>query len=387
MDINEQNTNIEEIDSFDNMGLNDKLLRGIYSYGYEKPSSIQSKAIRPIVDGKDIIAQSQSGSGKTATFLIGNLNKIDLSVNKPQLLVLAPNRELATQIHIVMSSLNMYLKCTNTLLIGGKKIDIDIQNIEKGVQVVIGTPGRVYDMIKRYVLKMDNIKSFVLDEADEMLSRGFKDQIYDIFQYIPQTSNIALFSATIPPAALEMTSKFMKDPVKILVPQESVSLNGIKQYYLGIDNESWKIATLYDLYSKLSVSQSIIFVNSKRKVDYVRDKLIEENYDVNCIHGEMEQSQREKIMADFRQGNIRILLCTDIIARGIDVQQVSVVINYDIPKFREIYIHRIGRSGRYGRKGVAINFVTNDEYRELNEISRFYEIEIEPLPGNIKDLL
>lgn len=387
MDINEQNTNIEEIDSFDNMGLNDKLLRGIYSYGYEKPSSIQSKAIKPIVDGKDIIAQSQSGSGKTATFLIGNLNKIDLNVNKPQLLVLAPNRELATQIHLVMTSLNMYLKCTNTLLIGGKKIDTDIQNIEQGVQVIIGTPGRVYDMIKRYVLKMDNIKSFVLDEADEMLSRGFKDQIYDIFQYIPQTSNIALFSATIPPAALEMTNKFMKDPVKILVPQESVSLNGIKQYYLGIDNESWKIATLYDLYSKLSVSQSIIFVNSKRKVDYVRDKLIEENYDVNCIHGEMEQSQREKIMANFRQGNIRILLCTDIIARGIDVQQVSVVINYDIPKFREIYIHRIGRSGRYGRKGVAINFVTNDEYKELNEISRFYQIEIEPLPGNIKDLL
>ena len=378
---------IEEIDSFDNMNLNDKLLRGIYSYGYEKPSSIQSRAIKPIVEGKDIIAQSQSGSGKTATFLIGNLNKINIEINKPQILILAPNRELATQIHLVMTSLNMYLKCTNTLLIGGKKIDTDIQNIENGAQVIIGTPGRVYDMIKRYVLKTDNIKSFVLDEADEMLSRGFKDQIYDIFQYIPESSNIALFSATIPDVALEMTHKFMKNPVKILVPQENVSLHGIKQYYLGVDNESWKIATLYDLYSKLSVSQSIIFVNSKRKVDYVRDKLIEENYDVNCIHGEMEQSQREKIMANFRQGNIRILLCTDIIARGIDVQQVSVVINFDIPKFREIYIHRIGRSGRYGRKGVAINFVTNDEYKELNEISRFYKIEIEPLPGNIKDLL
>ena len=374
-------------DSFDMMNLDDKLLRGIYTYGYEKPSAIQSKAIKPIVDGRDIIAQSQSGSGKTATFLIGNLNKIDLTVNKPQVLILAPNRELATQIHLVMQSLNTYLKCTSVLLIGGKKIDVDIENIEKGVQLIIGTPGRVYDMIKRYVLKTDKIKSFVLDEADEMLSRGFKDQIYDIFQYIPETSNVALFSATIPDAALEMTNKFMKNPVKILVSQENVSLQGIKQYYLGVESENWKIATLFDLYDKLSISQSIIFVNSKRKVDFIKEKLEEENFDVHCIHGEMSQYDREDIMTNFRKGKIRILLTTDIIARGIDVQQVSVVINYDIPKFREIYIHRIGRSGRYGRKGIAINFVTNDEYRELKEIVKFYNIELNTLPSNIKDLL
>ena len=387
MDGIDNDNDIEIIDSFDNMNINESLLRGIYAYGYEKPSTIQSKAIKPIIEGRDIIAQSQSGSGKTATFLIGNLNKIDINVKKPQVLILAPNRELATQINLVMGHLNNYLKCTSALLIGGKKIEGDLINLQQGAQIIIGTPGRVYDMIKRCTLKTDCLKSFVLDEADEMLSRGFKDQIYDIFQYIPETANVALFSATLPPIALEMSIKFMNDPIKILVEQSNVSLVGIKQYYLGVDSENWKIATLFDLYEKLSISQSIIFVNSKRKVDFLKEKLKEENYDVHCIHSEMPQNERESIMNNFRAGKIRILITTDIIARGIDVQQVSVVINFDIPKFREIYIHRIGRSGRYGRKGIAINFVTNEEYGELMEIAKFYNINIESLPGNIKDLL
>jgi len=226
-----------------------------------------------------------------------------------------------------------------------------------------------------------------MDEADEMLSRGFKDQIYEIFQYIPKTSQVCLFSATMPEAALEMTSKFMDKPCTILVKKEQLTLEGIKQYYLGVEQESWKMATLYDLYSKLSISQSIIFTNSRRKADYIKEQLQEKNYAVHCIHGDMTQTERTDIMEKFRSGEIRILISTDIIARGIDVQQVSIVINYDIPKYREIYIHRIGRSGRYGRKGIAINFVTEKEFNSLKQIIDFYDSQVDPLPDNIKDLL
>lgn len=379
--------NIKEYINFDDFDLNESLLRGIYAYGYEKPSPIQSKCIKPIIDGKDIIAQSQSGSGKTATFLIGNLNRINIKINKPQILILAPNRELATQIYNVMNALNIHLKASSTLLIGGTSIDLDIKELDSGKQIIIGTPGRIFDMIKRYVLQTNNIISFILDEADEMLSRGFKDQIYNIFEYIPKQSQVCLFSATMPEQALEITKTFMKDPFKILVESQNVSLLGIDQYYFGIQQESWKIATIFDLYEKLSLTQSIIFANSKRKVDFIKQQLDTEGYDSMSLHAEMSQKERDDIMTNFRQGKIRILITTDIIARGIDIQQVSVVINYDIPKYREVYIHRIGRSGRYGRKGIAINFVTEEEYRVLKDIGDFYKIDIKPMPSNIKDIL
>ena len=379
--------NIKEYNNFDDLDLNESLLRGIYAYGYEKPSPIQSKCIKPIIDGKDIIAQSQSGSGKTATFLIGNLNRINLEINKPQILVLAPNRELATQIYNVMKALNTHLKATSTLLIGGTSIEEDIKELDSGKQIIIGTPGRIFDMIKRYVLQTNNIISFILDEADEMLSRGFKEQIYNIFEYIPKESQVCLFSATMPEQALEITKTFMKDPFKILVESQNVSLQGIEQYYFGIQQESWKIATIFDLYEKLSLTQSIIFANSKRKVDFIKQQLDTEGYDSMSLHAEMSQKERDDIMTNFRQGKIRILITTDIIARGIDIQQVSIVINYDIPKYREVYIHRIGRSGRYGRKGIAINFVTEEEYRVLKDIGDFYKIDIKPMPSNIKEIL
>ena len=310
--------NIKEYINFDDFDLNESLLRGIYAYGYEKPSPIQSKCIKPIIDGKDIIAQSQSGSGKTATFLIGNLNRINIKINKPQILILAPNRELATQIYNVMNALNIHLKASSTLLIGGTSIDLDIKELDSGKQIIIGTPGRIFDMIKRYVLQTNNIISFILDEADEMLSRGFKDQIYNIFEYIPKQSQVCLFSATMPEQALEITKTFMKDPFKILVESQNVSLLGLDQYYFGIQQESWKIATIFDLYEKLSLTQSIIFANSKRKVDFVKQQLDTEGYDSMSLHAEMSQKERDDIMTNFRQGKIRILITTDIIARGID---------------------------------------------------------------------
>jgi len=286
-----------------------------------------------------------------------------------------------------MTALNLFLKVKGALIIGGTKVDANFRTLDEGAQLIIGTPGRVFDMIKRYALKTDKISAFIMDEADEMLSRGFKDQIYEIFQYIPKESQVCLFSATMPAAALELTKRFMIDPIKILVKKEELTLEGIKQYYLGVQQENWKLATLCDLYNKLSISQSIIFANSRRKAEYIRDQLEDQNYKTDCIHGEMQQSDRDSIMESFRTGKSRILITTDILARGIDVQQVSIVINYDIPRYREVYIHRIGRSGRYGRKGVAINFVTEKEYNHLKQIIEFYDSEMAPLPENIKELL
>ena len=379
--------NLEIFNDFDSMDLPENLLRGIYAYGYERPSSIQTKAIVPLKSGVDLIAQSQSGTGKTATFLIGSLSRINIKLKQPQILVLAPNRELAIQINNVMLSLSHYMGIKTALIMGGTKLDKNFRLLDSGAQVIIGTPGRVFDMIKRFALRTDELKSFILDEADEMLSRGFKEQIYEIFQFIPKSSQVCLFSATMPINALELTEKFMNDPVRILVKKDELTLEGIKQYFLGLEQESWKIATLCDLYEKLSISQSIIFANSRRKVDYIREQLQNENHAVECIHGDMSQQERNNIMESFRDGKLRILITTDIIARCIDVQQVSIVINYDIPRFREVYIHRIGRSGRYGRKGIAINFVTEREYDQLKEIMQFYSTEMEPLPENIKDLI
>ena len=378
---------LQVYETFDDMGLKEDILRGIYSYGFEVPSSIQQRAIKPLIDGKDLIAQSQSGTGKTATFTIGCLERIDMDVLKPQVIVLAPNRELAMQIFNVFKSINSFYGVKGGLIMGGTDLKENFRLLDEGLQYIVGTPGRVFDMLKRYAIVTDKIKTFVLDEADEMLSRGFKEQVYEIFQYIPKESQICLFSATMPELALELTNKFMTDPIRILIDKENLTLEGIKQYYLGVEQESWKLATLYDLYEQLSISQSIIFVNSKRKADFLKVQLEENDYTAECIHGDLTQKDRNEIMDGFRNGNSRILITTDIIARGIDVQSVSIVINYDIPRYREVYIHRIGRSGRFGRKGIAINFVTEREYNTLKDIQDFYQTEIVPLPENIKDLL
>ena len=377
----------EICNSFDEMGLSDDLLRGVYCHGFEKPSFIQQRAIKPLYSGKDVIAQSQSGTGKTATFLIGSLQKLQRDVMKTQILILSPTRELSLQIFSVLESLSSKMNITKYLLIGGKNISQDFVELDKSPQVVIGTPGRVYDMLKRYVLRTDNINLVVLDEADEMLSRGFKDQIYEIFQYISKQCQVGLFSATMTEEALDLTKRFMRDPVEILVKNEQLTLEGIKQYYIALDCESWKFDALCDLYSSISVAQAIIYCNSKRKTSWVKDRLIANGFTVESIHGDMKQREREDILASFRAGNCRILLATDIIARGIDVQQVSLVINYDVPRYREVYIHRIGRSGRFGRKGVAINFVTKEDVRSMKDIEQFYNTTVEELPADLNSVV
>lgn len=377
----------EAIETFDGMNIPEELLRGIYAYGFEKPSAIQQRAIKPTMLGRDLIAQAQSGTGKTATFAIGTLGKLDLKLRECQSLILAPTRELAQQIQKVVIALGDYMNITVHACVGGTAVRDDIRTLQGGVHIVVGTPGRVYDMINRRALRLDSIRQFFLDEADEMLSRGFKDQIYDIFKFLPETVQVCLFSATMPLDVLEVTQRFMREPVRILVKKAELTLEGIKQFYIAVEKEDWKLDTLCDLYETLTITQAIIYCNTRRKVDWLQEQMQERDFTVSCMHGDMDQRERDIIMREFRSGSSRVLITTDLLARGIDVQQVSLVINFDLPTNRENYIHRIGRSGRFGRKGVAINFLTENDVRYLRDIEQFYQTEITEMPMDVADLI
>ncbi|RSH87624.1 translation initiation factor eIF4A [Apiotrichum porosum] len=374
-------------DNFDNMDLKPELLRGVYAYGFERPSAIQQRAIMPIITGRDVIAQAQSGTGKTATFSISILQRIDTSVKKTQALILAPTRELAQQIQKVVIALGDYLNIDCHACVGGTAIREDIAKLNEGPHVVVGTPGRVFDMINRGALRADSVKMFCLDEADEMLSTGFKDAIYDIFQLLPAETQVVLLSATMPADVLEVTKKFMRDPIRILVKRDELTLEGIRQFYIAVEKEDWKLDTLCDLYETVTITQAVIFCSTRRKVDWLTQKLHEREFTVSAMHGDMDQAQREVIMKEFRSGSSRVLIATDLLARGIDVQQVSLVINYDLPASKENYIHRIGRGGRFGRKGVAINFVTTEDVKMLREIETFYNTQVDEMPLNVADLI
>eukprot|EP01086_Lenisia_limosa_P004069 TRINITY_DN18_c0_g1_i1.p1 TRINITY_DN18_c0_g1~~TRINITY_DN18_c0_g1_i1.p1 ORF type:complete len:392 (-),score=165.16 TRINITY_DN18_c0_g1_i1:145-1254(-) len=369
------------------MELKTDLLKGIYAYGFELPSAIQQRGIVPIMKSGDVIAQAQSGTGKTATFSIGILQAIDVKINQIQALVLAPTRELAQQIQKVLVALGDYMDAKVHACIGGTNVREDMARLAEGVHVVVGTPGRVNDMINRQALKVDTLRMFCLDEADEMLSRGFKEQIYDIFVNLPESVQVVLLSATMPVDVLEVTEKFMRNPIRILVKKEQLTLEGISQYRVAIDKEEWKFDTLCDLYETLTITQAIIFVNTRRRVEWLTEQMRAKDFTVSCMHGEMSQEKRDLIMRQFRAAASRVLITTDLLARGIDVQSVSLVINYDLPTDKENYIHRIGRGGRFGRKGAAINFVTSEDIGALQEIESFYQTAIEDLPVNIADLI
>jgi translation initiation factor 4A len=385
--ITEDLQTYEKIDNFDNMGLRPELLRGIYSYGFEKPSAIQQKAIVPTVSGRDIIAQAQSGTGKTATFAISCLQRIDPTKAVVQALILAPTRELATQIQKVVDALGDHLGAKAYACIGGNSIRDDVTYLQNGVHIVVGTPGRVLDLVQRGALDASSIMLFILDEADEMLSRGFKDQIYDVFQVLPQNIQVGLFSATMPVEALEITQKFMNNPLRILVKQEEITLEGIRQFYINCEREQWKFDVLCDLYDTLNIAQAVIFSNTKKKVEWLTEQLRGKDFTVSAIHGDLDQEKRNGILSEFRSGASRILITTDLLARGIDVHGVSLVINYDLPRNFEKYIHRIGRSGRFGRKGVAVNLISTDDFTTMAELEKFYNTKIEEMPAHIADLL
>jgi len=377
----------ESSPTFDSMDLKEDLLRGIYAYGFEKPSAIQQRAVKPILIGRDVIAQAQSGTGKTATFAIGILQRLDVELCQCQALVLAPTRELAQQIVKVIAALGDFMKVKVHACVGGTAVREDQRILSEGVHVVVGTPGRVYDMIQRRALRLESVQLFVLDEADEMLSRGFKEQIYNVFKFMPETIQCTIFSATMPLEVLDVTNKFMRDPIRILVKKDELTLEGIKQFYIAIEREDWKFETLCDLYATLTITQAIIYCNTRRKVDWLSQKMKEKDFTVSSMHGEMDQRERDTIMREFISGSSRVLITTDLLARGIDVQQVSLVINYDLPTNRENYIHRIGRSGRFGRKGVSINFITEGDARYLKDIEQFYSTQIEEMPSDVANLI
>jgi len=384
----EVNEEIEEIEKWDQLEINVDILRGIYAYGFENPSPIQKKAITPIIKGKDMIAQAQSGTGKTATFTIGALSHIELEKQATQVLILSPTRELAKQITSVISSIGIMMKGLKIqTLVGGSSTEEDISCLRRDVpHIIVGCPGRVYDMMRRNYIDYKNIKLMILDEADELLSSGFKEQIYNIFQYLNSNMQVALFSATLPDYIQSITNKFMRDPVKIYVKAESLTLEGISQYYVAIEDDRQKYATLKDLYSFISMSQCIIYCNSVKRVADLYDVMIEDEFPVCCIHSNMEKRERDNSLSEFRNGKYRVLISSNVTARGIDIQQVSVVINFDVPKCIHTYLHRIGRSGRWGRKGVGINLITRHDIFKLKETETFYNCQVNELPSNFDAL-
>ena len=382
-------SNIEEVDSWDELDLKPDILRGIYAHGLEKPSPIQRKAVKPIMDGKDIIAQAQSGTGKTATFTIGALSHVVIENNETQVLVLSPTRELSKQTQDVMYGIGSMMPGLRVqLLVGGNSIDDDVRNLKDATpHIITGTPGRVYDMMRRNNIGSKNIKLIICDEADEMLSSGFKEQVYNIFQFLRRDVQVALFSATLPEHINTITSKFMRNPITIKVKAEQLTLEGISQYYVAVEDDRQKYLTLKDLYAFMSMSQCIIYCNSVKRVSDLYEAMMEDGFPVCRIHSNMEKFDRDSAFSEFKTGKHRVLISSNVTSRGIDIQQVSCVINFDIPKDVHNYLHRIGRSGRWGRKGVGINLITRRDISKLKEIETYYVCQINELPGNFDSLM
>lgn len=375
-------------DNFEELNLKDNLLRGIYGLGFEKPSAIQQKAIKPFIDGNDLIAQAQSGTGKTATFAISILQKLEENLKETQSIVVAHTRELSNQIFNVFSELSKYMDVSLYQVTGGTSVSRMMDDLKKKPQILIGTPGRILDMMNKKSIDISTIRFVTIDEADEMLSSGFVEQIKDLFSFLKNNQlQVGLYSATMPREFFEVTEKFMKKPIKILVKNEELTLDGIKQFFINVEKMEFKFDTLCDLYDAISISQSIVYCNSKKLVDELTYKLKNKEFTVASIHSEMSQDERNDVIKKFRSGETRILLSTDLLSRGIDVQQVSIVINFDIPYSIDNYIHRIGRSGRFGRKGVAINLLTYADIRKLHEIEKYYSTVIEELPENFTQYL
>ena len=382
----EKESEIRIYNTWDELDLNPDLLRSIYGHGFEKPSPIQSKGIAPIKEGRDIIAQAQSGTGKTGCFTVGALSRVNVQENSSQVLIMAPTHELAQQIASVIHGLsNMITGIRIKTVIGGSSIDEDANEIrENPPHIIVGCPGRVFDMIRRRHINANKFKLVILDEADEMLSSGFKDQVYNIFQHLNKDVQIALFSATLPNNIYQITNKFMRNPVKICVKSESLTLEGIKQYYVAVEDDRQKYLTLKDLYQHITLAQCIIYSNSVKRVMDLYEAMKEDGFPVCCIHSNMDKFERERSFKEFRNGTARVLISSNVTSRGIDIQQVSVVINFDLPRDVHSYLHRIGRSGRWGRKGTGITFITRRDIIKMKEIESYYNTQIEELPGNFQ---
>jgi translation initiation factor 4A len=373
--------------SFDEMGLPDDLLRGIYGHGFERPSQIQSRGIVPMVQGRDLIAQAQSGTGKTGTFVIGSLSRVNAAIKKPQVLVLVHVRELAQQIEKVAFKIGSAMKVKVLCAVGGNSLRDDIRSLEEGAQFIVGTPGRIFDLVNRNVLDRSEMRVLIMDEADQMLEDLFYKQVMCILEKgFPSTTTVALFSATMPDKVVEVANKILNDPVRILIPPTAVRLEGIQQFYINLDREDHKFECICDLYKHLNITQAVIFCNKRQKAEMLAEKMAAQGYPITCLHGELEKVERARRMEQVISGSTRVMIATDIIARGIDVQQLSLVINYELPTNTENYVHRIGRAGRYGRKGTTINLLLPEEERAMTEISSVYGMVLTPFPDDTSKL-
>ena len=373
---------------FDEMNLPENLLRGIYAYGFEKPSAIQEKGIVPIAEGRDVLAQAQSGTGKTGTFVIGSLSRVDETIKKPQVLVLVHVRELAQQIEKVAKALGTFMNLQVLCAVGGNPLRDDIRQLEGGAQFIVGTPGRVFDLVNRNVLDRSEIRVLIMDEADQMLEDLFYKQVMCILEKgFPEKTRVALFSATMPEQVVEVANKILNDPVRVLIKPAAVRLEGIQQFFVSLDREDHKFECICDLYKNLNISQAVIFCNKRQKAEMLAERMTAQGYPVTCLHGELEKPERTRRMKQFIEGSTRVMVATDIIARGIDVQQISLVINYELPTNRENYVHRIGRAGRFGRKGTTINMLLPEEEGMMKDISEHYDMKVLPLPDSISNLV
>jgi translation initiation factor 4A len=382
-----QGDDVKIYTSFDDMELPDTLLRGVYGYGYERPSVIQSKAIVPMRDGNDILAQAQSGTGKTGAFTVGSLCRIDPSLKRVQVLILVPVRELATQILKVVKQISAHMGISVYAATGGPPLKEDIRAIERGAQFLIGTPGRIFDLMNRDILQRDNIRVLILDEADQMLEDRFREQVKCILKKgFPKNTQVALFSATMDEEVIAVANELLQSPVRVLIRPDEVPLDGIKQYYVELEKEEWKFEVLCDLYSHLTISQAFIYCNKRQRAEWLAEKMAAQGFPISFIHGEMPVEERKQRMDKFCEGEDRVLIATDMLARGIDVQQISLVINFELPTDRANYIHRIGRAGRYGRKGITINLISPEDKRALHEIENFFKIKMETLPNDLASL-
>ena len=386
-DLLESTPDLKIVTSFDDLGLSDDLLRGIYQHGFERPSQIQSKAILPMVQGRDILAQAQSGTGKTGTFVIGSLSHVDVSIKKPQVLILVHVRELAQQIVKVATAISAIMKVKVLCAVGGNSLRDDIRALEEGAQFIVGTPGRIFDLVNRNVLDRSEIRMLIMDEADQMLEDLFYKQVMCILEKgFPQMTKVALFSATMPDSVLSVANKILNDPVRILIPPTAVRLEGIQQFFINIDREDHKFECICDLYKHLNITQAVIFCNKRQKAEALAEKMAAQGYPLSCLHGELEKGERARRMQQFISGVTRVMIATDIIARGIDIQQISLVINYELPTNIENYVHRIGRAGRYGRKGTTINLLLPEEEQQMNEIATTFGMDLKPFPKDTTDL-
>ena len=377
--------------SFDGLDLPEDLLRGIYAHGWERPSAIQTVGILPIMKGRDVLGQAQSGTGKTGTFGIGLLTRVDPTLNQTQALVLAHTHELADQTYKALSSISSRMGVKVVLAIGGVPRHLNARDCRNGAHVVVGTPGRIYDLASGGELSFRGLRQFVVDEADEMLQDRFGDQIGEIVKIgLPESCRVAFFSATMPPDVKALANKILNDPVRITLREADVKLDGIKQYFVKVDDDSWKVDIFCDIFESINITSSIVFCNTKERAERLYNMLTERGFPVSVIYGDpMTQAMRKQRMDDFRNNTTKVLIATDLLARGIDVHHINVVFNFDVPPFesKENYIHRIGRCGRYGRKGSAINFVTATEKDTMDQIAAHFSFNVLPLPQDLRGVV